>query len=56
MRKSRWRLKKYLETNDNEDTAPPNLWDAEKAVNWREIHNNTGLPQKKKKKKKKEKS
>ena len=25
-------IKKYLETNDNEDTTTQNLWDAEKAV------------------------
>ena len=32
MRKSRRKLKKYLETNDNEDTTSQNLWDATKAV------------------------
>ena len=32
MRKSRRKLKKYLETNDNEDTTSQNLWDAAKAV------------------------
>ena len=32
MRKSRRKLKKYLETNDNEDTTTQNLWDAAKAV------------------------
>ena len=32
MRKSRRKLKKYLKTNDNEDTAIKNLWDAMKAV------------------------
>ena len=32
MRKSRKKLKKYLETNDNEDTISQNLWDATKAV------------------------
>ena len=25
-------IKKYLKTNDNEDTTTPNLWDAAKAV------------------------
>ena len=25
-------IKQYLETNDNEDTTTPNLWDATKAV------------------------
>ena len=25
-------IKKYLETNDNENTTTPNLWDATKAV------------------------
>ena len=32
MRKSRRKLKKYLETNDNEGTTTQNLWDASKAV------------------------
>ena len=32
MRKSRRKLKKYLETNDNEDTNSQNLWDAVKTV------------------------
>ena len=32
MRKSRRKLKKYLKTNDNEDTTTQNLWDAAKAV------------------------
>jgi len=32
MRKSRRKLKKYLETNDNEDTPNQYLWDATKAV------------------------
>ena len=32
MRKSRRKLKKYLETNDNEDKTIQNLWDATKAV------------------------
>ena len=32
MKKSRMKLKKYLETNDNEDTTSQNLWDAAKAV------------------------
>ena len=32
MRKSRGKLKKYLKTNDNEDTTIQNLWDAAKAV------------------------
>jgi len=31
MRKSRRELKKYLETNDNEDTTTQNLWDATKS-------------------------
>ena len=26
------KIKKYLETNDNEDTTTQNLWDATKAV------------------------
>ena len=32
MRKLRRKFKKYLETNDNEDTTTQNLWDATKAV------------------------
>ena len=38
-------IKKYLKTNDNEDTTTQNLGDAAKAV-LREIHINLGLPQK----------
>ena len=26
------KIKKYLKANDNEDTTPPNLWDATKGV------------------------
>ena len=32
MRKSRNKLKKCLETNDNEDTTTQNLWDAAKSA------------------------
>ena len=32
MRKSKGKLKKYLKTNDNENTTIQNLWDAAKAV------------------------
>ena len=32
MRKSRSKIKKYLETNDNEATSTQNLWDGSKAV------------------------
>ena len=32
MRKSKRKLKNYLETNDNEDTTTQNLWDAAKVV------------------------
>ena len=28
------KVKKYLETNDNENTMTSNLWDAVKAVLW----------------------
>ena len=31
-RKSNRKLKKYLETNDNENTTTENLWDSTKAV------------------------
>ena len=39
-------IKKYLKTNDIEDTTTQNLWDATKAI---AIHSDTSLPQKKKK-------
>ena len=42
-------IKKYLETNANEDKITQNLWDAAKSSGQREIHSDTGLPQKKKK-------
>ena len=32
MKKSKRKSKKYLETNDNENTMTQNLWDAAKAV------------------------
>ena len=32
MRKSKRKLKKYLETNNNENTTIQNLWDATKVV------------------------
>ena len=32
MRKSKGKLKKYLKTNDNDNTTIQNLWDATKAV------------------------
>ena len=32
MKKSKGKFKKYLETNDNENTTIENLWDAAKAV------------------------
>ena len=32
MKKSKRKLKKYLETNDNESTRTQNLWDVAKAV------------------------
>ena len=32
MRKSKWKLKKELETNDNENTTFQNLWDASQAL------------------------
>ena len=38
------KIKKFLETNDNENTTTQNLWDAAKAVK-REIYSNTILPQ-----------
>ena len=38
------KIKKYLETNDNENMTAQNLWDAAKAV-LREVYSNTVLPQ-----------
>ena len=49
MRKSRRKVKKYLVTNDNEDTTTQNPWDASKAVLRDKINSNTGLPQKRRK-------
>ena len=37
-------IKKFLETNDNENTTQ-NLWDAAKAALKREVYSNTILPQ-----------
>ena len=37
--------KKYLETNDNENTMTQNLWYAAKASSKREVYSNTILPQ-----------
>ena len=37
-------IKKFLETNDNENPTTQSLWDAAKAV-LREIYSNTILPQ-----------
>ena len=42
-------IKKYLETNDNEDTTTQNPWDASKAVLRDKINSNTGVPQKRRK-------
>ena len=41
-------IKKYLETNDNENTTTQYLWDG-KGIPQREVHSNKGLLQKKKK-------
>ena len=38
-------IKKFLETNDNENMTTQNLWDAAKAVLKREVYSNTILPQ-----------
>ena len=43
-------IKKFLETNDNENPTTQSLWDAAKAV-LREIYSNTILPQETRKKK-----
>ena len=41
-------IKKYLETNDNEDTNSKSIG-CHKSSAQREIHSNTGLPQKRRK-------
>ena len=37
------RIKKIIETNENEDTTVQNLWDTAKAVLRGEIHRNTSI-------------
>ena len=37
--------KKYLETNENENTMIQNLWDTAKAKSKREVYSDTSLPQ-----------
>ena len=44
-KESKGKLKKYLETNDNENTIIQNLWDDAKAV-LRGKFSDTGFPQK----------
>ena len=56
MRKSKGILKKYLETNGNENTTIQNLWDAAKAVLRRMFIAIQAFLKKKKKKKKNLKS
>ena len=36
-------LKRFIETNENEDTTGQNLWDTAKAVLRGEIHHNTSI-------------
>ena len=43
-------IKKFLETNDNENTTTQNLWNANKSSSKREVYSNTILPHKKKSK------
>ena len=45
-------IKRYLETNENEDTTIQNLWDTRRAILRGKIHSITGLSQKKKTRKK----
>ena len=53
---SRKKIKRYLETNENEETAIQNLWDTGKAILTRIfIHSIAGLLKKKKKKGRKKK-
>ena len=42
-------IKKFLETNDNENMTTQNLWDAAKAVLRGKFYSNTILPQETKK-------
>lgn len=44
--KSKRNFKKYFEINENENKATQHLWYVGKAVLKREVHSNTGLPQK----------
>ena len=37
-------IKKFLETNDNENKTTHNLWGAAKAVSKRSVYSNTYLP------------
>ena len=39
------KIKRYLKTNENENTTIQNLWHTAKAVLRGKIHSNTGLPQ-----------
>ena len=41
-------IKRYIESNENEDTTIQNMWDTGKAT-LREIHSITGLSQKRRK-------
>ena len=38
-------IKRFLETNDNENTMTQNLWESAKAVVKREVYRDTMLPQ-----------
>ena len=38
-------IKICIETNENENTTTPNLWDSVKAMLGRKVHNNTSFPQ-----------
>ena len=44
--KSKRKLKKYFETNDNGNTTIQNLWDAVESRPTRAVHSKTSLPQK----------
>ena len=43
-------IKRYLETNDKEDTTIQNLWETSKAVSEREVYSNIILSQETRKK------
>lgn len=45
LKKSKRKLKKYLEKNDSENMTTENLWDEVRSSAKRKVYNNTSLPQ-----------